>query len=79
MAARNCGLPLMKYLRVNVDSLPNNNNRLPFTISPINVSLRRFSGEKQVQIAYDSIHFHYFFCLLQYNIKPNEDQNPFQA
>ncbi|CAL0303275.1 unnamed protein product [Lupinus luteus] len=45
MAARKCGLPLMKYLRVHVDSLPNNNNRLPFTISPINVFLRRFSEE----------------------------------
>ncbi|OIW21776.1 hypothetical protein TanjilG_10675 [Lupinus angustifolius] len=45
MAARKCGLPLMKYLRVQVDSLPNNNNRLPFTISPINVFLRRFSEE----------------------------------
>ncbi|KAF1896241.1 hypothetical protein Lal_00018520 [Lupinus albus] len=44
MAARKCGLPLMQYLRVQVDSLPNK-NRLPFTISPINVFLRRFSEE----------------------------------
>lgn len=42
MAARRIGLPLLKYLRVQVESLPNNQRiGLPFT----NVLLRRFSEE----------------------------------
>ncbi|KAK7243213.1 hypothetical protein RIF29_38003 [Crotalaria pallida] len=43
MAARRSGLPLLKYLRVQVDALPN--NRVHFTLSPFNVLLRRFSEE----------------------------------
>ncbi|KAE9621991.1 hypothetical protein Lal_00032376 [Lupinus albus] len=43
MAARKSGLPLLNYLRVHVNAIPN--NRLQFTLSPINIFLRRFSEE----------------------------------